>query len=337
MASKAPLVSVLVLTYNHEPYISSCLKSLAAIDYPHFEIDILDDGSDDRTFAIAKEFAANSNFRIRVQTQPHSNGRTAQNSQKLVEAARGKYALFLSGDDALASHFPLYSMIETFEAHGEVVLGLSRAIHVVEGDSSKVVSIYSPAFRELLHSGDPERVFLEHLCRQVSRLFLQGAVVRTDFLRTFGGFDTDLVADDYAFMMRAFEEMRRTGKRFSFFEDSLWLYRIHPKNMHADVSRQQSVVMEVVAKYVPSRYWSSFCWDDPTPTNFQTFQAWCQMIVKHFGSDSSRMIIAGAARRFAYSALERKDTVALCELLGWAPVRPTAIAYIIPRVYRLFR
>jgi glycosyltransferase involved in cell wall biosynthesis len=332
-----PLVSALVLTYNHERFITSSLKSLAAVDYGNMEIELLDDGSTDRTFALAQEFASSVGSRLHATTQPHSNGRTAENSQKLVQSVRGKYALFMSGDDALAPHFPLASMIAAFEADETLVLGLSRALHYVQSDSSKVISIYSEEFRDLLLSGDPQRVFDEHLCKQVSRLFLQGAVVRADFLKEFGGFDPDLMADDYGFMVRAFDAMRRTGKRFEFFEDSLWLYRIHPSNLHADARRQHQVAMEVVAKYVPASHWADFQWDAGTPDDFAVFRDWCELTILVFGESANRLIIPNAARRFAYKALQRKDLKSLLQLVDWEPTRVTAVTFVLPRVYRLLR
>lgn len=259
------------------------------------------------------------------------------NSQKLVDAARGKYLLFMSGDDALAPDYPLAEMVKTLEADNRIVLALPRAIHFVQGDASQSISIYSSEFRELLHSGDPERVFREHLCRQVSRLFLQGAVIRTDFLEESGGFDVGLTADDFGFMMRAFAAMRRTGSRFKFFEDSLWLYRVHTQNMHSDAARQQRLVMEVVAKYVPPECWANFRWDDATPQDFGSLQTWCSSIVHHFGGSASKQIILGAARRFAYHALERRDVGSLYKLLWWKPTRWHATAYIVPRIYRLLK
>lgn len=337
MANDAPLVSALVLTYNHEPFILTSLKSLAASDCSDVEIDVLDDGSADQTFAIVRDFAEASKLRVRASTQSHSKGRTSENSQKLVDDARGKYLLFMSGDDALAPNYPLNQMIEALEADESLVLALPRAIHFVQSDASQTISIYTPAFRALLHSGDPERVFLEHLCKQVSRLFLQGAVIRADFLKESGGFDVDLTADDYGFMMRTFAAMRRTRKVFRFFENSLWLYRVHPSNMHADPQRQQRVVMEVVAKYVPSEHWADFIWDNEPSENFASFEAWCEEIIRHFGHLSKRRVIPDAARRFAYRALARKDIKSLFKLATWKPTRMTTIGFVAPRLYRLLK
>ena len=52
-----PFVSVLMTAYNREEYITESIKSILASTYTQFELIIVDDHSDDDTFAIANDFA----------------------------------------------------------------------------------------------------------------------------------------------------------------------------------------------------------------------------------------------------------------------------------------
>jgi glycosyltransferase involved in cell wall biosynthesis len=83
------LLSGLILTYNHEKYLSSCIKSLLSVDYANTEVCLLDDGSTDRTLAIAQAFVDTAEHPMRVKTQVQSGGRTSENTQKLVEMRAG--------------------------------------------------------------------------------------------------------------------------------------------------------------------------------------------------------------------------------------------------------
>ena len=56
-----PLVSVLVPARNEQENIRRCLKSLLAQNYPHFEIIILDDESDDDTSNIVRSMSTRLN------------------------------------------------------------------------------------------------------------------------------------------------------------------------------------------------------------------------------------------------------------------------------------
>ncbi len=51
-----PRVSVVVCTYNGARTIRDCLKGLGRLEYPDYEVIVVDDGSTDRTAAIAREY-----------------------------------------------------------------------------------------------------------------------------------------------------------------------------------------------------------------------------------------------------------------------------------------
>ena len=53
-----PKVSVIVCSYNGSATLTACLSSLLKIDYPDYEIVLVDDGSTDRTPEIVRSFAA---------------------------------------------------------------------------------------------------------------------------------------------------------------------------------------------------------------------------------------------------------------------------------------
>ena len=51
---ETPRVSVVVCTYNGERWLPGCLAALAAVDYPDFEVIVVNDGSTDASEAIAR-------------------------------------------------------------------------------------------------------------------------------------------------------------------------------------------------------------------------------------------------------------------------------------------
>ena len=61
------LVSYLVVAFNEERYIQSCLYSLLAQSYSNIELIFVDDGSEDDTFRIAEKLLKNQsrlNFKL---------------------------------------------------------------------------------------------------------------------------------------------------------------------------------------------------------------------------------------------------------------------------------
>ena len=63
-----PLVSILIPAYDAEAWITDALMSAIGQTWPHTEIVVVDDGSTDRTLAIAFSFASD---RVMVVGQPH--------------------------------------------------------------------------------------------------------------------------------------------------------------------------------------------------------------------------------------------------------------------------
>lgn len=91
------LVSVVMVTYNHEKYIKKAINSVLCQKLDgKIEILIGDDGSSDSTVEILNSYAENnSNIKLFV----HENKGLSQNVYELFMNARGKYIAILEGDD----------------------------------------------------------------------------------------------------------------------------------------------------------------------------------------------------------------------------------------------
>ena len=98
-----PLLSVCVVSYNHEKYIKECIESIWNNDYKNIEILALDDGSKDNSANILKELQKNSPYPMTVFVQKNS-GNIGANFNKLFKAAKGEYITVLACDDKLAEN-----------------------------------------------------------------------------------------------------------------------------------------------------------------------------------------------------------------------------------------
>ncbi len=90
------LVSVLVPAYNSERWIAESLKSAIDQTWPNKEIIVIDDGSRDRTFEIAKSLNSRN---VKVVRQPNVGAPAARN--KALRLAQGDYIQWLDADDVL--------------------------------------------------------------------------------------------------------------------------------------------------------------------------------------------------------------------------------------------
>ena len=94
-----PIVSILSPTYNHEKYIHQCILSAQNQTFQNWEMLILDDGSLDNTYVIAKSYA-DKDPRIKVLTQANKGiFKLGETYNRGLSQARGKYIAILEGDD----------------------------------------------------------------------------------------------------------------------------------------------------------------------------------------------------------------------------------------------
>lgn len=91
-----PLVSVIVPAYNAERFLAETLDSILAQTYPHFEVLVVDDGSTDRTAAIAQAYC-DRDSRIRLLQQPNGGVAAARNLG--IREARGEFIAPIDADD----------------------------------------------------------------------------------------------------------------------------------------------------------------------------------------------------------------------------------------------
>ena len=172
-----PLVSVLMLTYNHKPYIAQAIEGVLQqkTEFP-FELVIGEDCSTDGNREIVFEYQNKYPDIIRVITSEHNIG-ARKNEYRIMKASRGKYLGFCEGDDYWHHPQKLQKQVSYLEAHPDVGLVHSDVAYydVVTGET--IPSYYTQ--NKLLHSTDNivrEMIELKYCVRTCS------AIVRRDIL-----------------------------------------------------------------------------------------------------------------------------------------------------------
>jgi glycosyltransferase involved in cell wall biosynthesis len=92
--SRNPSVSVVITCYNQARFLSEAIDSVLAQSYPHFEIIVVDDGSQDDPGRVASRYQ-----KVRFISQ-NNQGVSAARNAGLHESA-GTYIVFLDADDRL--------------------------------------------------------------------------------------------------------------------------------------------------------------------------------------------------------------------------------------------
>ena len=114
----APLVTVIIPTFNRRQWISICLDSIKAQTYPHIETLVIDDGSTDGTVEWLKS-QPNYSF-AQIHVQPKNGGASIARNDG-VKLARGELIVFIDSDDALLPNH-IETAVGVFDKHPNVGL-----------------------------------------------------------------------------------------------------------------------------------------------------------------------------------------------------------------------
>ena len=176
-----PKVSVLMPAYNREAYIGDAIASVLAQHFTDFELVVVDDGSTDRTRAIAESYAA-KDARVRVAANEKNLGQF-ENRNHAASLARAPLLKFHDSDDVMYPHC-LEVMVPAMELAPEAAVGLSQGRSWPGGPCPMVLT------PELAYT----REFLGHGLFQCGP---GGSIIRREALDAVGGFRAAGVHSDY--------------------------------------------------------------------------------------------------------------------------------------------
>ena len=130
-----PLVSVHMITYNHELFIAEAIEGVVnqETEYP-FELIIGEDCSADRTREIVMEYQKNYPEIIRVITSNINVG-VCKNSWRTYKTCRGKYIAICEGDDYWTDPYKLQKQVNFLETNQEYGLVYSKVRYYYQSNN----------------------------------------------------------------------------------------------------------------------------------------------------------------------------------------------------------
>lgn len=119
------LITVIIPVYNVKPYLSKCLESVGKQSYKNLEIILVDDGSDDGSFSICKEFSKRDS-RIKLYHTKNLGLSHARNVG--LDHANGKYIVFVDSDDYIHENM-ISTMMDKAEDADLVICNYKRVLN----------------------------------------------------------------------------------------------------------------------------------------------------------------------------------------------------------------
>ena len=180
-------VTIVVPVYNEVAVIAGALQSLLALDYPGYDILVVDDGSVDDTFNVASAFAGEHGD-VHVRVVRKGNGGKASALNAGIHRARTPFILCMDGDSRLAPGTLQHAMRHFTDARVGAVAGNVKVVN----RNNLWTRLQALEYIEGLNLARRAQGFL----RAVSIIPGPIGVFRRDTLLAVGGYDTDTFAED---------------------------------------------------------------------------------------------------------------------------------------------
>ena len=149
MKNSEILVSVHVVTYNHEKYIAQAIEGiLSQITEFEFEIVIGEDKSTDGTLLICKQYQKLYPEKIKLVERQVNIG-SLNNFIDLFNHCNGKYIAICEGDDYWINSTKLQSQVDFLEENNDYILSFSKSYEYFEADNELIETKYPEKINNL--------------------------------------------------------------------------------------------------------------------------------------------------------------------------------------------
>jgi glycosyltransferase involved in cell wall biosynthesis len=218
-----PVLSVVVMCYNHEDFIGECLQSIVTQDLDlSFEIIVGDDGSSDQSVAIVEAYQGNYPELIRLVRHPANVG-YSRNLADLIAAVRGEFIAYIDGDDLMLPG-KLKRQLNLLRSQPELGMVVHR-MRTVDWRTKEPVDF--PLART-----KPAVFDAEYLIEHGPFFFGSSAMFRSALRRRFP-VDTQLrIVGDVANLTQSLY-----GTKARYLDEEYGLYRVNPKGFTSTIIR----------------------------------------------------------------------------------------------------
>ncbi len=229
--SSQPLVSVIIASYNHAPYIQASIESVLQQSYPNIELLVVDDGSRDDSVARIEALQKVHGFDFRVQ----ANKGLSRTLNETIERARGRLIAPFGSDDIMLPQ-RIATQVAYMADKPEVGI-CAGAIQTIDADGRPGAKPRALPLRRL----DFEDVFMDRKPGAPAPTLL----FRREALERVGGFEPEVRLEDLMIELK----ITHAGYFIDILGEPLALYRVHDSNTYKNYRFMVDNVLKTYARF----------------------------------------------------------------------------------------
>lgn len=212
-----PLVTVVVVSYNHAGYIKECLDSIKNQTYKNIQLIVGDDASPDNSAEVLEQWLQENNYPAEKNFHSKNTG-LAEMLNECLQLTKGKYIKLIAADDYLHPHL-LEKAIATLESKGDDFGVAFTGASIINEDGS-VTDYYGN------HDFYKDEFNFRKSERMTNFVSAASAVIKTKVLLETGSYHKNILLEDYDKWLQINENYF-----FAFIPENLAYYRKHEENI----------------------------------------------------------------------------------------------------------
>ena len=237
-SNNRPLLTFALVSCNQEPFVREAVEAALAQTYSPLEVILSDDCSDDRSFAIMQELAANYRGPHRIVLNRNSVRRkTGGHFNRVAELAQGELIVIAAADDvSLPQRTEL--MYQAWEKSGRRATSLYSDIIQIDEDGAVIETVYRG--EKLCEKGETHEHRVQPLGYvQTLKPTVHGCshVIAPKLFKVFGDMPEHVIYEDKVLGFRSV-----LAGKLVYVNEPLVKYRLHGANAHKYVRKSRSDV-----------------------------------------------------------------------------------------------
>jgi len=279
-----PLVSVVMPVYHSEKYVAEAIESILGQTFSDFELIIVDDGSQDRSPEIIRDYERRDH-RVRLLREEGNMG-VASARNRGIDQTGGEFLALMDSDD-ISLPTRLEQQLRFLQENPEIgAVGVGSKL--VNHDLTEQVGMN---VGRRLHAP-----IVLSLITGVVALITGGLMIRSQPLPTVGGFTDGLRDGEEADLY--IRLLVQTRIRFANLPEILYVQRLHDSNLSSS-----SLSRGARHDFTYERWKLNALWDEVTDDTLTRFR---RLRLQHQLSWSERRALKADLRRLIESLIERQ-------------------------------
>lgn len=218
-----PLVSVVLVCYNHEKFILDSIRSVINQNYENIELCIIDDGSKDSSFSIIKSIGESCDRRFkRFNAYTQRNMGLSATLNTALTWVKGEYIIFIAADDLMLEN-RVFKQVEFLDQNKKYYACSGSQLKIDEFGNLLPKKFQNNILKKIEYK-NRKNIFIKS-----NNIYSPTTMYRTRCLLDLGGYKSDIFIEDlYIFYKAALSDMVHVQLL-----DVFTYYRIHGGNNHS--------------------------------------------------------------------------------------------------------